>query len=142
MSRFLNSAGQIDEAAIAAAVEVDAGRYAHRQGTPATAEQRLASGAVYRRDARFEQAERAGFTTEQFQAAECFVSGMLTGLAAPVDMSDYRDPAWVRGSYDRQSAWEAEFYRRERNARLAAFDAALQRIASSHDITRYLEAAE
>lgn len=142
MSRFLNSAGQIDETAIAAAADADAATYSYRTGREFTAAQRAGSLACFRRDANIELAIRHGFTEQQFLAAECFVAGALAGLAGPIDMSDFRDPAWVRDSFDRQSAWNTECARKECDARLAVLDRSLARIAASRDITQFLEAAE
>jgi len=55
-----------------------------------------------------------------------------------IDMSDYVEPADIKGSFDRQSHWNGEYARRK----AAVLGATLARIEGADDITRFLNAAE
>lgn len=69
-------------------------------------------------------------------------SAPLIAPPVEVDMSDYRTPAHITDSFDRNSHWTTEYCRREREVRAAALDASLQRIAADTGITQFLQAAE
>lgn len=75
------------------------------------------------------------------EAAYRIAEGIFEALA-PIDMSDFRAPAWARDSFDRQSAWDAEYWARRRAARMSLLSRSQARIAASDDITRHLQAAE
>jgi len=73
------------------------------------------------------------------EAAFRIAEGIFEALC-PVDMSDFAPRC--EDSFDRQSKWNAEYWRRRRSARMALLDRSLARIAASDDITRHLIAAE
>lgn len=138
-SRFITTDGRIDESAIVAAVAASNRQREWTKGRPATSEEINADHAFYRREAKREQAMHAGFTEQQWLAGLSFTNGALSGLADPVDMSDYRTPANVSGSYERAQHWTSMLADRQAAARRAAFDRALDVVAARRG---YLMAAE
>ena len=149
--KFLDAAGQIDEAKVSVAIARKADELSRRRGSEieaCTAE----AGAWVRRLA---EDERKAFIADQqdrlWAAAAAFVAGALDGLTPP-RTEPYVIEA-VEGAdihtFERQDAVQSAIggqiidARRDTfNRALASFDRSLSRIAASNDITRYLQAAE
>lgn len=149
--RFLNAAGQIDEAKVSVAIARRADELSRWRDVAieaCTAE----AGAWVRSLA---EDERKGFIADQqdrlWAAAAAFVAGALDGLTPrrtePYVIEAAEGPE--AHTFERQDAIQAAVGAIKLDARrdtfkraLASFDRSLSRITASNDISRYLEAAE
>lgn len=149
--KFLDAAGQIDEAKVSVAVARKADELARwrRSGIEACMPEALA------RVRRLADDERKAWIADQqdrvWIAASAFVAGALDGLTPP-----RAEPFVIEAvegpdvhTFERMDAIQAGIgaqiiaTRRDTFARaLASFDRSLAGIAASNDIARYLEAAE
>ena len=91
--------------------------------------------------AQWEAGRAARQRADMEAAASAFVRGALAGLSSPMDMTGWENGRRFADSYDRQSAWNAEYSRREREMQMAALDRCLASIAARRDILDLVEAA-
>lgn len=147
--RFITATGQIDEAAVLAAVNsCDAARL-YRTGRPLPPAERASMAEFYRQEASRERARFNGHTDEEWIAAHCFVMGALDGLTGdrPFRIEPHEGPD--AHTFERQQHCQAEISRIQSQRRrdtfnrcLRALDRSLNRIRHDRGITRFLQAAE
>lgn len=149
--RFLNAAGEIDEAKVSIAIERKADELCRWRSGSTIEECRPEATALYRSVAQTERKDWLAEREDRIRIAACaFVAGALEGIAPRAE--GYTVPVVTGdgiGSFERaqQVLGEANLMamqdRRGTFARcLASFDASLARIEASDDITRHLQAAE
>lgn len=150
MSRFLTITGQIDEAAVLAAIDDCAAARRYRTGNDLPESERASVAEFFRLEASRERALFHGYTEEQWFAAHSFAMGALDGLTPP--RTSYRVEE-VEGpgihTFERQQIAQRAIGRiidqdrRDTFARcLAALDRSLARIRHGRGVARYLQAAE
>ena len=138
---YLLPDGEIDQPALARAVERDCQITARTTGRHPTDAETCEALAYHRREAYRERSVFFGWTSDHFQAAMCFVFGMLDGLTPPRAYTVSAPVKDEHGHFDHLHV-NSQVMRRRNAEMLATLDRALIAAANRMDVGNRLLAAE
>ena len=138
---YLQPSGEIDQPALARAVERDCQITARNTGRHPTDQEICEALAYHRREAYRERSVFFGWTPDHFQAAMCFVFGMLDGLTPPRAYTVSAPVKDKHGYFDHLHI-NAQVMRQRNADILATLDRALLAAANRMDAGNRLLAAE